>query len=328
MTEVSLNAPGFTDSWATVQLEPTRIGAQGGPAFPELLIPFSVTLRPIDPHRGYGVYYPTDNDPIQHFSLLQLSGRLMLNGIPIGTIPATLTSLNTYNSQSNPLLLRIPLDLFRVGYIENRRTGNVSLHLEVTPWIAVHRLAPRKEQVTGYERFELGYFTLQEQIPQSHWIQQVLPSLGYGKMQLIEVPLPETLFGEQLAQALTVLHLAQNAMNEGDYAKVLHQCRSALEIVLKLRKYEGVPADPTKGPSFAEKVTYFIKLLPEDATGVSETHVASIFKALQGITSSAHHVSSPSYTRADAQLVLLLTTALLSYLGKVPPSDKTLKDAS
>jgi len=34
----------------------------------------------------YTAYYSTGDDPTQHFSLLQLSGRRLLNEIPIGLI--------------------------------------------------------------------------------------------------------------------------------------------------------------------------------------------------------------------------------------------------
>lgn len=119
MAETTLNAPGFSATWATVRLDPTQIGARGGPAFPELVIPLYVTLLPVDPQQRYGAYFPTGDDPIQHFSLLQLSGSLSIDSTPIGSIPATLTSLNTYNSQSNPVSLFAPLDMFRVQHIEN-----------------------------------------------------------------------------------------------------------------------------------------------------------------------------------------------------------------
>ena len=56
MTEAALNAPGFTATWATVRLEPTQIGAQGGPAFPELLIPLFATLQAVEPQRHFTPY--------------------------------------------------------------------------------------------------------------------------------------------------------------------------------------------------------------------------------------------------------------------------------
>jgi hypothetical protein len=49
----------------------------------------SVTTRSVCPHVGmifYTAYYSTGDDPTQHFSLLQLSGRRLLNEIPIGLI--------------------------------------------------------------------------------------------------------------------------------------------------------------------------------------------------------------------------------------------------
>ena len=63
MAETTLNAPGFSATWATVRLEPTQIGARGGPAFPELLIPLYVTLQSVEPQLHYNAYFPTGDDP-------------------------------------------------------------------------------------------------------------------------------------------------------------------------------------------------------------------------------------------------------------------------
>ncbi len=311
MAEMTLNAPGFGATWATLRVESTQIGAQGGPAFPQLLMPLSVVLHPVEPKLVMGDYFPTPDDPIQHYSLLQLSGSLVVNSIPIGTFQTTPITLNSRNNQSGTVLILVPLDLFRIQYIEERRSGDVSLRLDITPWIAKHYRVARKEPLSGYEQFETNFHQLSVQVPQSHWIQNILPGLGYGRIHLIEVPIPATAIGEGLTKTVTELQHAQDAFTNGDYNKSLLFCRNAIELLSTIRPYVG----EVKRPTFADKIDFLLEVLPGTPTGVRRENLARLLKDLWGFTSMSPHPSKLQFTRDDAQMTMLIVTAILSYMS-------------
>jgi len=52
----------------------------------------------------------------------------------------------------------------------------------------------RQEYRRDVENFTTGNFNITFSIPQSHWIDKILPGLGYGKVKLIEIPALEQKF--------------------------------------------------------------------------------------------------------------------------------------
>src|SRR5207249_3111590 len=148
--------------------------------------------------------------------------------------------------------------------------------------------------------------------PRSDWVDKMLPGLGYGKIYLVEVPTPERTIGETIAKAVEEFQQAQQHMLHGDYNKLLNHCRNALERLSNARKYEG----NKENPSFADKIDYLLDILPGMPTGERREGLKRMLTYLWKLTSMPEHPSPPHFTRDDAEMVMLITIAILSYMGK------------
>jgi len=261
---------------------------------------------------GQGVYIPTEDDPIQDYTLHQIYGTLIFNSsgpVAFHSFPLSFFSRPSIEGQA---VLTIPLTVYQLQQIEGQRTGDVSLKFDFTFEFAKHQPIPRKLPFSPIEQFETNFFSMTVNIPRSTWIDKVLPGLGYGKIHLVEVPTAEKAIGEPIARAVEDFQRAQEQMLQGDYNHVLGYCRDALERLANARKYGG----EKENPSFGDKIDYLLTVLPGTPTGERRKHLARLLKDLYGLASMPEHPSPPHFTRDDAEMAILNTIAVLSYMGK------------
>jgi hypothetical protein len=107
----------------------------------------------------------------------------------------------------------------------------------------------------GVERFEPAridpiVFT----IPKSHWVEKLLPNLGYGRIELIEVRIPYGSQGGGLPKAVQEIRQARAYLVNGDCEKAVTHCRNTLETILDSRQLQ-IPATS----KFSLKVDTFIE---------------------------------------------------------------------
>lgn len=328
MAQATISASSSVTDLGILRINAEQIGSRGGPVFPQLTVTVDITLRSAEPERHREPFYPTPEDPIEDYTLLQLYGSLFFGSsgrlIQVADFHSLPIMYYSRNNGNQPIPLAIPLDLFRIQQMEERRYGDVSLQFTFTGLFAKHLPVPRKQRYSPYERFETSFAQLTVQIPQSYWVNTVLPGLGYGKIHLVEVPIHV----QGLAKTVAELKQAQEEMTQGNYTQVLVHCHNVLELLTTSRKYEGERKDLSKSPSFADKIDYLLSLLPDAATQMSREQLAKVFKSLYAITSSAHHASPPPFSRIDAQMTLLMTTAMLSYMGKSLSSTEEAQNGS
>lgn len=306
-----------TTSWniGKATISPEHISGQGGPAFPYLSVPVNITLQSAETQNriGQGVYIPTGDDPIQDYTLHQIYGTLLFNSsgpVAFHSFPLSFFSRPSIEGQ---VVLTIPLTVYQLQQIESQRTGDISLKFDFTFEFAKHYPIPRKEPSSPIEQFETNFFSMTVNVPRSIWIDRVLPGLGYGKIHLVEIPTPEKAIGDTIARAVEDFQHAQEQMLQGDYNHVLGYCRDALERLSNARRYDG----EKDNPSFADKIDFLLTVLPGAPTGARRTHLARLLKDLYGLTSMPEHPSPPHFTRDDAEMAILNTIAVLSYMGKL-----------
>ncbi len=254
---------------------------------------------------------------MQDYSLIQIYGTLFFSSQTsgIGQIADFHSLPISHFSRTDgtvTIVLTIPLDAYRLQHIEERRVGNVSLQFTFSFLLAKHFQAPRRQMHSPIERFDTSWVQLTVPIAQSHWVDNVLPGLGYGKIYLVEVPTPAKAIGETIAKTVEDFQKAQQYMLHGDYNHVLGSCRNALERLSNAKKYEG----GKEKPSFADKIDYLLAVLPGAPTGTRRDYLKKMLTNLWGLTSTPEHPSPPHFTRDDAELVMLNTIAILSYIGK------------
>lgn len=293
-----------------IELEENAITGEGGPDYPRLVIPIKFTLVP-------------DSDNGKTYTLLWLKVNLILNYKKIAESNAEpLAEYSWKTASSRVLRIEIPIDFYRLSRIEEKRIGDIEFRLDGSALIAEHK-EMENEASDGnrsleekIDKFSKGSFQIEFKILQSHWITNVLPGLGYGKIKIIEVPIPEKIIPEIFQSALVELENAQRYFIEGDYDKVVGHCRTAIEFIPN-----SLPLDLAglSRPSFNVKIKKFLdQHLSNVLSKTKRRALESIIKEVWALTSRAHHATpSKSFNRAEAEAVMLITAALLAYIGKL-----------
>lgn len=318
MAETMFSPPSMPNFSGMLHMDLERISGRGGPIYPQLNVLLRVSLESAELAFRRNTAPQTPEDLLQDYSLHQIYGTLFFSSQGSGVTELTkFQSLPiSHLSRTNPkvdISLDIPLDLYRLHLLEELRVGDVSLQFTFQFHLIKYYQAPRKQTHLVIEQFETSWINqFIVTVPQSHWIDKVLPGLGYGKISLVEVPIPEKAIGETIVKAVEEFQVAQHSLLQGDYNKALGHCRNALEIFSNARKYEG----DKERPSFADKIDYLLMVLPSTPTGARGDNLRRLLKDLYGLTSMPEHPSPPHFTRDDADMTIHITIAVLSYLGK------------
>jgi hypothetical protein len=144
-------------------------------------------------------------------------------------------------------------------------------------------------------------------VPQSTWVKEVLPQLGFGQVLLFEFPAYPISALAGLGEAFAAAKRAQEQFNVGEYDLAVGLCRNALQplrnhlISIKARSKDGTAAD------WAEKIG--ASTLEWLLTVTGKTH---------GVSSSTHHQgSSGRFNRLDAHMILTTTVSVLAYAARM-----------
>jgi hypothetical protein len=302
-------------NWAVrhdISVEEVKISGRGGPEFPCLSIPVDIILRPLE------------REPkIKACTILWIKSNLQIGDKKIGEgISEPMEEYSWPDPSPRNFLIEIPLDLYRIEKIEEQRNGDIQFRLLGSMLIAVHpsitRVGPdeRQEYNRCVEQFAIGRIDIALNIPQSHWVDKILSNLGYGKVKLIEIPIPEKIVPDIFQKALNELQESKKYFIDGDYDKVVAHCRNAIQLIP-----EVLPIDlpSTENSSFNNRVKIFFKQhLSNLLTDEKREAFQNIIKEIWSLSSIIHHPSPPDYfNRADAEAILQITTTLLAYVGKL-----------
>ncbi len=293
---------GGSSTRSGISLEADKISGVGGPEYPRLIIPVEFTLRP-DEDRG----------KLKAYSLLWLQSSLHIENMKIGEgFSGPIAEYSWPDVRPRQVTIEIPLDLYRLEKIEERRRDDIQFQLSGSALVAEHPSVPkagpneRQEYRRDVEEHTKGQFDITFSIPQSHWVYKILPGLGYGKVRLIEVPIPEKIVPDTLKNAEEELVQAQSYFMQGDYDKAVEHCRNALE-PLKNR-LPGIKTLLTN--SKYEWIT--------EVGQATYDWIDTIYKKTRDLSSIPHHPPSVGhFSRFEVQAILMVTIALLSYSGKL-----------
>jgi hypothetical protein len=293
--------------WATasgISLDVDGIRGEGGPEFPHLIVPLEFTLRPSE-----------DRGKIRAFSLLWLQCHLYVNDVRIGIgFSGPIAEYSWPPLSACSVGIEVPLDPYRLEKIEERRRDNVNCRLAGSGLVAEHPPVPKagpneqQEYRKDVANFTRGTFYINFTVPRSHWADKILPSLGYGKVELIEIPIPEKIIPDIFKNALDQLIQGRNYFLQGDYDKAVEHCRNALEPLRNKDLLASIKALLTD--SKYEWVT--------EVGEATFDWIDKIYKKTRDITNIPHHPPLIGYFgRFEANAILMVTTALLSYTGKL-----------
>ena len=142
-------------------------------------------------------------------------------------------------------------------------------------------------------------------IPQSEWI-KLLRNLAWSELEIVELPSSRLRSVPPLERASNRFKDAQECYRRGDWEATMLNCRKA---------YEAIVQDHTSTNDMSQADQVFRDLIDESEKA---DRIKRIAKSVDNFLHLGRHENLPdiSIKRADSQLALLLTGALLKYLGE------------
>lgn len=259
MTKTSFSLSSFTIG--EVGIDPQQVRSSGGPDFPRMFVNIEVLMKPFAPMLRADHYQP---GLVVYHTLVQLFGTMSFRGRQGQQVEIAEFSskplLHLSREGSSPYQISVPLDLARVNRIEEQRVGDAVLTFHFTALVAKHPGVVAQERGNDVDEsigaLRTTSFDLYVQIPQSHWINSVLPGLGYGKIKIIEIPTPDKAIPEVFSHAIKEFEKAQQYMKQADFDKAVSHCRNTLDLIPKV-----VPLkfEPDAKPSHPDRVKKLLR---------------------------------------------------------------------
>jgi len=277
----------------------------GGNLYPRLY--FQVKLN-ISEESGW-----PSRDAVQAWSFGVLSGELLVGTEKFADIKTY--SLNTMRSgkQDYPtefnLNIEAPLDARRIEWLEQQRAGGsfkAKLHVDLQVQIfGKNQHTP--EFSNGLMSTPSIFGDIPFTVPDTQWREKVLPGLGYGKVMVVELPAVSLESCAALDHSFKALGNAQKQFALGLYDETAGSCRVALDQFFEqVKKEEG-----------SDKTIPKLKASWETRLGTA-THqwLDAALGAIKVATNKPHHDPKNHFDRLGAQMVLMVTTALVSYAAQ------------
>lgn len=290
----------FNSTYNKCSIDPTEINAVGGPENPKLQIWVNLELNP-----GEGKQY-------QQYILTSTETKLRVFGSSFDIATGTSTyQCKVFNKFTWKIMIELELSSYKILKIEEKREDNLKANISIE-FKAVNLenitlpSGSSKKEITILTDLKQSQCNLDFEIPQSQWITKLLPALGWKTSQLIELPSTNELIPEEYSQSLAELNKANEYFSKGDYDKVVAHCRSAIDPIK-----EKLPALKT---AIESKHEYeWLKKINESTFVWLDT----VIKGTSSFASKAHHAPSfGHFLKYDAQVVLMITTAIIGYAGK------------
>ena len=306
---------------AKLQVEAQNIQATGGPLSPRLLLQAKVLLLDLPASSPVTITQKGGNQVklVEKCTLLGFGGR--------ATFKAADRCLAVADVLCDPVFalspaecspcFRIPLDSARVRHVESIRTADVLLEIRLRADFARH--GPSPEGLEGFAVGVVGFSSVERQIDlviaQSDWTSKLLPRLGYGELKLVEVPTPKQAVPAVYAKVLSMLDEAASLVLTGNYDGAVSRCRKVIEclpVVTKMRF----------GPTVKSQRERIDAFLAKELSGLLDESqrkaISDIAAGLYALGNKAVHAPRQDvYCRADAESILLFTTTLVSYVGRL-----------
>jgi hypothetical protein len=207
------------------------------------------------------------------------------------------------------LNIEIPLDAERIEWLEQKRAGKsfeAKLHID----LQVHSFGAN-QHTPEFPCGLLGVSNIQGDIaftvPDTQWRERVLPGLGYGKVLVVELPAIGMNSCAALDHSFKALKKAQHQFSLGLYDETAGSCRVALD-----QFFEQVPKEEG-----SDKTIPKLKKSWETKLG-SVTHrwLDECLIAIKEPANKPHHSPNNHFDRLGAQMLMMITTALVSYAAQ------------
>ncbi|MBI5539666.1 MAG: hypothetical protein HY951_06375 [Bacteroidia bacterium] len=144
-------------------------------------------------------------------------------------------------------------------------------------------------------------------IPKSHWVEKILPNLGYQSLKLIEIPLTHKTLKEAYGDIIFEFNKAEGYFNQKDYNKCVAHCRCTLDALtrnlIKIRKQEA-----------SETAFKWLKSI-DTAT---YKWIDELNKANTALSGKTHHAGQKrDFSRQEAESIYLVILGLLNFIAHI-----------
>lgn len=207
----------------------------------------------------------------------------------------------------------IPVTAEIIEKIEQSRKGNIHFLLECT--LQLGKYEPISLAGQGNQRIEKHFMTeaitgsngqVKFEIEQSQWVNKILYSWKLNQTSLIELPSYTNVVPDEYQESRDELDEALRYFNNGDYDKAVGHCRAALEPFK--RKMNELKAHI--------KSTHDFEWM-NDISEATEKWLDTMLRQTFHFAAKTHHAPSIGhFDRADAQIITMVTTAIIGYVGK------------
>ncbi|HMC30603.1 MAG TPA: hypothetical protein VKL99_07185, partial [Candidatus Angelobacter sp.] len=150
--------------------------------------------------------------------------------------------------------------------------------------------------------------------PRSQWIDELLPNLRYGGLEILEVRYGSGVAAEGLRNSVAEIKEAKKFLAEGQWDQTALHCRKAIEGILTSKSASS--SLPTN--RFEQRINTFIT---DNLSSVDDAEAKLLAGQMnliwQATSPSAHGTPQHPFKRPDAEFVLRMTMAIVEYFGRL-----------
>ena len=214
-----------------------------------------------------------------------------------------------YDASLQPTF-EIPMDLYTIHHIEAERNGgNPRIGLKIRFLLALHGQNCIASFHAGGVNPDL-VFT----IPRSQWVDELLPGLRYGGLEILEIRYGSGIIAEGLRVSIEEIKEAKKYLAEGQWDKAALHCRMAIEGILTSKNTAA--SVPTN--RFEQRVNTFITdNLPVIDDAEARVLADQMDLIWQVTSTAAHGTPQHAFKRADAEFVIRVTMAIVEYFSRL-----------
>jgi hypothetical protein len=298
---------------AELDIDASKLSGSGGADYPHLIWQLQLALIPQKtPQTDYAFRSVTAQ-------LYFTAGQKIADARPI-PLNRVIQGHQDYWGEEY-LNFEFPLDVRRIEAIERQRQGgslqfrlDVQIHVDEYGALPAHAESKRPAQwgLRAVQRL-----MLQEafQVPQTDWVERVLPNVGYGKVHILEFPATPLEACAALDHSFKALKQAEEKHRLGFYDDAAGKCRLAIEPFFD---YDPVdPAHPDSRKIPVPKKHWETKL----GKGTYDW-LKSTLGSIKDASNPPHHSPNEHYSQLDSQMILAITTAVVAYIARtIKPED-------
>lgn len=190
-----------------VFVEATNIKADSGLEYPRLIVPVRFDLNPLkdgnNEEKNYVIFDV-------YGSLYSTPSSQKISDSIANYMPYKVFGPNTYTIPN----LEFPLSANQLTRIESDRRGDLPILLKLQLMIGIYEGKVIAEFDNAFAQMELD-------IPQSHWVEKILPALSFGEFFIIEIPKDN----KEIQEAWRYIEVARKCYDSWDTKGTYANCR-------------------------------------------------------------------------------------------------------